>query len=228
MRTSPADYTNTLAWPDEWYDRIRSWELFNEADGTLSKSTLALYKGKLEGEFLPWILSTGWTAPIENLTAEHLREFMLYLLRSKGLSGGSRLISRSAVRSLWRFMRLDDYVDADPFEQRGVGFATTGSPFTGATVGNLINEGPGCILIATGNEETVNIAGNVESKGGGLIFIAPLLEDVQIDGCDVTPPVFPRAFMGGPIIISGDVCGVLVDPDNTGLVTVKGSIKKKC
>jgi site-specific recombinase XerD len=118
VRTSSVEYPKTLRWPDEWYDRIRAWEIFQEADGTLSRSSRELYKGKLENEFLPWVDSTGWSGLLENLTAEHLREYMLYLQR-KGLSGATRLVSRGAVRSLWKFLRLDDYIQDDPFEHKG-------------------------------------------------------------------------------------------------------------
>lgn len=104
--------------PDEWLDRLRSWEIYNQTDGRVSDSTLALYKQKLFNEFLPWVAGRGWTAPLENLTAEHLREYMLMLER-KGLAGSTRLVSRGAVRSLWRYMRVDDYIDSDPFEQAG-------------------------------------------------------------------------------------------------------------
>jgi site-specific recombinase XerD len=107
-----------FGFPEDWEDRVRSWEIFNEADGRLSRGSIDLYRTKLRQEFLPWLEDIGWTAPIENLTAEHLREYMNEL-SSRRLAGSTRLISRCAVRSLWRFLRLDDYVDADPFEQQG-------------------------------------------------------------------------------------------------------------
>jgi site-specific recombinase XerD len=123
MRSSSVGYGKPKAvrnpvWPEEWDDRIRSWEIFNQADGRLSAGSLDLYKTKLVAEFLPWAASIGWVAPIENMSSEHLRHF-LTALGDRGLSGATRLVSRGAVRSLWRFLRMDDYIADDPFEAKG-------------------------------------------------------------------------------------------------------------
>jgi hypothetical protein len=79
MVTKSAELSKPLPVQNEWLDRVRSWEVFHLADGTLSRGSLGLYRGKLLGEFLPWLASMGWQGLLEEVSVELLREYMLFL-----------------------------------------------------------------------------------------------------------------------------------------------------
>ncbi len=79
------------------------------------------------------------------------------------------------------------------------------NPNTGDAVvtGNVINEGAGCIVIATRGGFTASIGGNVESKGDGGGVVSPFrIPWSGSSGCPALPN--PTAIDGGPITINGN------------------------
>ena len=119
---------------------------------------------------------------------------------------------------------------------KGIGRVILGSGFPVVTTvtGDVINEGPGCINVFTTNGSAVNIDGDVESEGGGggnVIVFATISSPEGFpgsSGCEPSRFRNPLRGDGGPITIDGDTCGVEVDPDGTGGVTVKGDIEASC
>lgn len=99
--------------PESWTRILGSWRLWAQSKD-LSVGSIGLYGGKLR-TFLRWLHEDfGWQGDIENLTVEHLRHFLVHLQNS-GLAGQTRLSYRSALRSLWKFLRDDDLIEDDFF-----------------------------------------------------------------------------------------------------------------
>lgn len=65
--------------PQDWQLLADSWHWWLASEA-LSDGTREVYEGKLRA-FFRFLQHIGWTAPVENLTSEHLRHYLVSLLR---------------------------------------------------------------------------------------------------------------------------------------------------
>ena len=141
------------------------------------------------------------------------------------LMSGSGAIDGNVVQEGSGTLQLSGTVDGN-VEINGTGMLKIGAISGNANLtGNVSHKGRGCVLVFTSNGLSVSINGNVASIGGGVVWLEPLAANVLQPECTVE--VFPTD-PGGPITIDGNTCGVVIDPENLGGVTVTGNVSANC
>lgn len=97
----------------EWGGLVRSWQVYLRAEDR-SPNTIETYEHAVIGRFLPWLVDIGWKGDLGGLTPEHFREW-LNAMKAGGLSGATRLLYRSGVRSFFKFLKAEGEISVDPF-----------------------------------------------------------------------------------------------------------------